>query len=132
VATNIDQPIKKDNENTTKINKQIISDIKIWDAIVKNYEMIQGAQISNSFILLMVLSKANQPLTTTKISELVSKQSKGHIYKISSTVRDSLEYRLKREGYVKSIDIKGKSFYSITIKGRKLLEGWIAFLSAYS
>jgi predicted transcriptional regulator len=131
VVSNIDQPIKKDTENTTKENQEEISDIKIWDAIVKNYEIIQGAQISNSFIILMILNEANQPLTTTKISELISKRSKGYIYKISSTVRDSLEYRLKREGYVKSVDIKGKSLYSITMKGRKLLEGWIAFISAY-
>lgn len=131
MVSNIDQPIKKDTENTTKENQEEISDIKIWDAIVKNYEIIQGAQISNSFIILMILNEANQPLTTTKISELISKRSKGYIYKISSTVRDSLEYRLKREGYVKSVDIKGKSLYSITMKGRKLLEGWIAFISAY-
>ena len=30
--------------------------------------MIQGAQLSNSFILLMVLNEAKQPLTTTQIS----------------------------------------------------------------
>jgi DNA-binding PadR family transcriptional regulator len=93
--------------------------------------MIQGAQISNSFILLMVLDEATQPLSTTKISELISKRSKGHIYKISATVRDSLQYRLKREGYVEGVNAKDKSLYSITPKGKKLLEGWIAFLSAY-
>jgi hypothetical protein len=131
VPTNIDRQVNKDNENTTNEKQKEISDRKIWDAIVNNYEIIQGAQISNSFILLMVLQEANEPLTTTRISELISKRTKGHIYKISATVRDSLEYRLKREGYVKSVDIKGKSLYSITVKGRKLLEGWIAFLSAY-
>jgi len=31
--------------------------------IAKNYEMIQGAQIANSFILLMVLSNATEPTT---------------------------------------------------------------------
>lgn len=76
----------------------------------------------------MVFNEANEPLTTTGMT----KRSKGHIYVISATVRDSLEYRLKREGYVKSVDIKGKRLYSITTKGQKLLEGWIAFLSAYS
>jgi DNA-binding PadR family transcriptional regulator len=70
-------------------------------------------------------------LTTTRISEIISKRSKGEIYKISSTIRDSLEYRLKREGYVKAVDIKGKNMYSITPKGQRLLQGWIAFLSAF-
>jgi DNA-binding PadR family transcriptional regulator len=93
--------------------------------------MIQGAQISNSFIVLMVLNETNQSLTTTRISEIISKRSKGEIYKISSTIRDSLEYRLKREGYVKAVDIKGKNMYSITPKGQRLLQGWIAFLSAF-
>ncbi|MGB8035970.1 MAG: hypothetical protein WCF03_19310 [Nitrososphaeraceae archaeon] len=81
--------------------------------------MIQGAQISNSFILLMVLNEATQPLSTTKISELISKRSKGQIYKISATVRDSLQYRLKREGYVEGVEVKDKSLYSITPKGKK-------------
>jgi hypothetical protein len=48
--------------------------------------MIQGAQLSNSFILLMVLNEVNEPLTTTQISELISKRSKGEIYKISATL----------------------------------------------
>jgi DNA-binding PadR family transcriptional regulator len=93
----------------------------LWNSIIKNYEMIQCAQLSNSFILLMVLNEAKEPLTTTQISELISKRSKGQIYKISATLRDSLERRLKREG-----------LYSITPKGQRLLQGWIAFLSAYS
>jgi hypothetical protein len=37
-----------------------------------------------------------------------------------------------RDGYVEGIDIKNKSLYSTTPKGRKLLKGWIAFISAYS
>jgi DNA-binding PadR family transcriptional regulator len=63
------------------------------------------------------------------------------IFKFSATLKDSLDHRLKREGYVEGIDVpaqKGlrkpvkKSLYSITPKGRKLLKGWIRFLSAYS
>ncbi|HET7345212.1 MAG TPA: DUF4364 family protein [Nitrososphaeraceae archaeon] len=119
-------------EAITKRNQQEISVSKLWNAIVKNYEMIQGAQLSNSFILLMVLNEAKEPLTTTQISELISKRSKGQIYKISATLRDSLEHRLKREGYVEGIDTNNRGLYSITPKGQKLLEGWIAFLSAYS
>jgi hypothetical protein len=105
---------------------------KIWESIAKNYETIQGAQLSNSFIILMALSDVKEPLNTTQISELIAFHTKGQIYKISATLKDALEHRLKREGYVDGIDIKNKSLYSITPKGRKLLKGWIAFLSAYS
>lgn len=105
---------------------------RIWDSIVTNYEMIQGAQFSNSFIILLALSEANEPLTTTQISEIITKQSSGNIYKISSTLKDSLEHRLKREGYVQGVDNERKSLYTITPKGVKLLAGWIAFLTAYS
>jgi Domain of unknown function (DUF4364) len=104
----------------------------LWISIAKNYEMIQGAHITNSFILLLALSKAREPLSTTQISEIISKKSRGEIFKLSATLKDSLEYRLKRDGYVEGVDIKKKSIYSITPKGRKLLKGWIAFLSAYS
>ena len=45
---------------------------KIWESIAKNYDMIQGAQLSNSFITLMALSEANKPLNTTQISEIIS------------------------------------------------------------
>jgi hypothetical protein len=104
----------------------------LWISIAKNYEMIQGAHIANSFILLLALSNATQPLSTTQISEIISKKSRGEIFKLSATLKDSLEYRLKRDGYVEGVDVKKKSIYSITPKGRKLLKGWIAFLSAYS
>ena len=67
------------------------TEFHIWIRI-KNYEMIEGAQLSNSFILLMILNEAKGPLTTTQISELISKRSKGEIYKISATLRDSLEH----------------------------------------
>jgi hypothetical protein len=71
------------NETTQRLSK-----------IVKDYEMIQGAQLSNSFILLMILNEAKEPLTTTQISELISKRSKGQIYKISATLRDSSKRRV--------------------------------------
>ena len=103
----------------------------IWNAVVKNYDLIEGAQLSNSFILLLVLNETNQALTTTQISQLISRRSKGQIYKVSGTLRDSLEHRLKREGYVSGIDQGNKTLYSITTKGQKLLKGWIGFLSAY-
>ena len=83
-------------------------------------------------IPVMALSKATQPLSTTQISEIISKKSRGEIFKLSSTLKDSLECRLKRDGYVEGVDIMKKSLYSTTPKARKLLKGWIAFLSAYS
>jgi hypothetical protein len=91
-----------------------------------------GSQLSNTFIILMALSDVKESLNTTQISDLIAFHTKGQIYKISATLKDALEHRLKREGYVDGIDIKNKSLYSITPKGRKLLKGWIAFLSAYS
>ena len=69
-------------------------------------------------------------LTTTQISELISKRSKGEIYKISATW-DSLERRLKREAYVEDTEVNNEGLYSITPNGQKLLRGWIAFLIAY-
>jgi DNA-binding PadR family transcriptional regulator len=102
------------------------------EAITKKNQKEIFGWIRNSFILLMVLNEAKEPLTTTQISELISKRSKGEIYKISATLRDSLEHRLKREGYVKGIEMNNNGLYSITPKGQKLLQGWIAFLTAYS
>jgi predicted transcriptional regulator len=63
---------------------------------------------------------------------IISKRPKRQIYKISATVRDSLQCRLKGEGYVEGVDANDKGLYSITPKGKKILEGWIAFLSADS
>ncbi len=104
---------------------------KIWTSIAENYSMIEGAQLSNSFILLMVLNGCKEPASTTLISRSISLYSGGQIYKPASTLKDSLEHRLKREGYVQGTDLNNKSVYSITPKGKRLLKGWIAFLSAY-
>lgn len=112
----------------------------IWKSISHNYDMIQGAQLSNSFIILMALYESETPLNSTEISEIISSRTLGKIYKVSAALKDSLEHRLKRAGYVESVDIpakKGKikpikkSLYSITPKGRRLLRGWISFLRAY-
>jgi DNA-binding PadR family transcriptional regulator len=126
-----------DHRNTTE--KDFTKD-EIWNSIAQNYEMIQGAQLSNSFIILMALYESEKPLNSTEISETISSKTSGRIYKVSAALKDSLEHRLKRAGYVESIDIpakKGtmkpikKSLYSITPKGRDLLKGWISFLNAY-
>jgi DNA-binding PadR family transcriptional regulator len=137
---NASQNIEK-QRNKKHLKESDHTNQKIWESIAKNYDMIQGAQLSNSFITLMVLSEANEPLNTTQISEIISLHTKGQIYKISATLKDSLERRLKREGYVEGIDVPTQegsrkpvkmSLYSITPKGRNLLKGWISFLSAYS
>jgi DNA-binding PadR family transcriptional regulator len=94
--------------------------------------MVEGAKLSNSFIILMALNESKEPLNTTQISQIIALNTGAKIYKISATLKDSLEHRLKREGYVEGTDLPNKSLYSITPKGKKLLKGWIAFLSAYS
>jgi hypothetical protein len=128
------------------VDQEIDSEVKnekLWDSIAKNHEWISYAQISNSFILLMVLSEnkaRKKALTAGEISEIIAQKSKGRLYKIPSTLRDALEYRLKREGLVEnekntanksSIQKTQVSKYSITPKGQKLLQGWITFLSAF-
>ena len=58
------------------------------------------------------------------------------IFKFSATLKDSLEHRLKREGYVEGIDVPAQkglrkpvkmSLYSIPSKGRKLLKGLLPY-----
>jgi DNA-binding PadR family transcriptional regulator len=131
---------EQSQDNRRKIIEDEFTKEDVWRSISLNYEMIQGAQLSNSFIILMALYDSENPLNSTEISEIISLKTSGKIYKVSAALKDSLEHRLKREGYVESIDIptkKGKmkpikkSLYSITPKGRRLLRGWISFLRAY-
>jgi DNA-binding PadR family transcriptional regulator len=131
---------EQSQDNRRKIIEDEFTKGDVWRSISLNYEMIQGAQLSNSFIILMALSESEKPLNSTQISEIISSKTSGKIYKVSAALKDSLEHRLKRAGYVESIDIpakKGKmkpikkSLYSITPKGRRLLRGWISFLRAY-
>lgn len=100
----------------------------IWDSIVKNYDMILGAQLSNSFIILMALNESNDPLSATEISKVIASRTNGKIFKVPATLQDSIEKRLKREGYVVSSNIGNKTKYSITSKGQRLLQAWMAFL----
>jgi len=122
----------KDNENVTANKKEDNINFKlIWNSLSKNYNMIEGAQLSNSFVILLSLMNSNEPfLTTNQISGIISKQSQGEIYKNLGTIKDALDKRLVREGFVSSKIIENKTQYSITPKGRKLLKGWIGFLSA--
>jgi hypothetical protein len=127
--------VKEDDLKVERIKhqkriKDLTPDIqKIWKSISDNYEIIEGAQLSNGFIILMTLDKAEEALTSSDISKTISYNSLGRIYKPASTLKDSLENRLKREGYVEGIVEKNKTYYKITSKGKKLLKGWISFLS---
>ncbi|HET9806646.1 MAG TPA: hypothetical protein VFP49_07045 [Nitrososphaeraceae archaeon] len=51
----------------------------------------------------MTLDKTEESLTSSDISKTISYNSLGRIYKPASTLKDSLENRLKREGYVDGI-----------------------------
>lgn len=80
----------------------------------------------------MALEENNgEPLNTTQISEIITARIKGQIYKVSATLKDALEHRLKREGYVESVELRNKNLYTIADKGRKLLKGWLSFLDAF-
>jgi hypothetical protein len=56
----------------------------------------------------MTLNQSKEPLSTTQISEKIAINSRGQLLKVSGALKDSLENRLKREGYVESIDISAK------------------------
>jgi hypothetical protein len=128
---------------TDQVTDSAVQNDRMWNSIANNYEWINYAQISNSFILLMALNEnkaRKKALTVGEISEIIAQKSKGRLYKVPSTLRDALEYRLKREGLVEDENIANRSSihkitkvsrYSITPKGQKLLQGWLAFLSAF-
>jgi DNA-binding PadR family transcriptional regulator len=129
VARNDDQKINYDDQND-----------KTWNSIATNYDWIRLAHLSNSFIILMALDEIKKPLTSGEISEFIALRSKGRLYKVSATIKDSLDNRLKREGLVEDHNTNKEqdekkylkvAHYTITPKGRKLLEAWISFLSAF-
>jgi hypothetical protein len=133
----VNNQYNNDRHESPAIEKETIGQVdasnrKLWQSLVKNYEMVEGAHLSNSFIILLALLDAKQPLSSVDISKVIALQSEGKLYKPASTLKDSLEHRLKREGFVERSDLTHKSRYSISRKGRKLLEGWISFISAYS
>ena len=87
----------------------------------------------------MALSESKQPLSTTQISEKIAINSRGQLFKVSGALKDSLENRLRKAGYVDGTDIPNEktdrkpirmTLYSITPKGKRLLNCWLAFLSA--
>jgi hypothetical protein len=56
----------------------------------------------------MALNQAKHASTAGEISEIIVQKSKGHLYKFPSTLRDALEYRLKREGLVEEENITNR------------------------
>ena len=87
----------------------------------------------------MAFNESKEPLSTTQISEKIAIYSKGQLFKVSGALKDSLENRLRKDGYVDGIDIPNEktdrmpvrmTLYWITPKGQKLLKGWLAFLLA--
>ena len=104
---------------------------KTWESITRNYDLIEGAQLSSSFVILMTLDNSEEPLTSSDISKFISYHSLGHIYKPASTLKDALQNRLERDGYVEGVVQDNRTHYVITSKGKKLLKGWVSFLSAY-
>jgi DNA-binding PadR family transcriptional regulator len=87
----------------------------------------------------LALSQSKEPVSTTQISEKIAINSRGQLFKVSGALKDSLENRLRKAGYVDGIDICNikkdrkpirMTLYSITPKGKRLLKGWLAFLSA--
>jgi len=95
--------------------------------------MILGAQLSNSFIILLALSESgSSSLTATEISKAIATRTNGKLFKVPATLQDSIEKRLKREGLVEAKKTNtNKVRYSITDKGRQLLLGWKSFIMTY-
>ena len=89
--------------------------------------MIGHAQISNSFILLIALNEAKKALKAGD-SEIIIQKSKGQLYKFTSTLRDALGYRLKREGLVKVENIANRSSAS-KLPPKYLVSKYIYFVS---
>jgi DNA-binding PadR family transcriptional regulator len=114
----------------------------LWSKLSGNYEFIEGAQIANSFICLLTLSELAKPVSATEMSRYISLKTEGKIFKVSATLKDSLEHRLRAAGYVEGTDIASKTqsgrkpirvtMYQITPRGKLLLHGWQAFLRAVS
>jgi hypothetical protein len=70
------------------------------------------------------LNESKELLNTTQISQIIALNTEGQIYKISATLKDSLEHRLKPERYVDGSYKINKTLYSITPKGRIVKRGW--------
>ena len=57
--------LEEDNENVTANKRKAKIPLQlIWNSLSKNYSMVEGAQLSNSFVILLSLMNSNEPLTT--------------------------------------------------------------------
>jgi hypothetical protein len=73
----------------------------------------------------------SESLSTTQISEKIAFNSKGKIFKVSGALKDSLENRLRKAGYVDGMDIPNEKTDRKPIrmtlfdnaKGSKTVEG---------
>jgi len=64
---------EEDNENVTANKKENKTSLQlIWNSLSKNYNMIEGAQLSNSFVILLSLMNSKKPLITNQISRIIS------------------------------------------------------------
>ena len=60
-----------------------------------------------------MLSSNNNDHNNTEREKIVlsiQSRTKSHIYKFASTLKDSLEHGLKREGYVQGVDAVAQTF----------------------
>ena len=85
---------------------------KIWDSLSKNFETIECAQLSNSFIT-RGSGRRKGSMSSTQISELIANKQ-GQIYKDCATLRLFRTWTKKRRIH-NSKEIK--KLYSITPKG---------------
>ena len=101
--------VKDESKKIERIKKQkrfkvLTPDIqKIWKSIVDNYELIEGAQLSNSFIMLMTLGHKSERISDIDlILRNISYNILGHIYKPASTLKDSLKIVEKEKDMLKA------------------------------
>jgi DNA-binding PadR family transcriptional regulator len=114
---------------------------ELWNLITENIPWINYANLSNSFVILQVLSEAERSLSANEVSERIASNTKGRLYKVPATIRDALEHRLMREQLVEGETRETQTadgrklktlHFSLTPKGKTLLKGWTAFVRAYS
>ena len=61
--------------------------------------------ISDSLIILKILYEVEGPLCLTQISQRISSHSDGKLLKVSGVLKEMLENRLRKLGYVNGEDI---------------------------
>jgi hypothetical protein len=64
----------------------------------------------------MALNEIKKPVTAGEISEFIALRSKGHLYKVSATIKDRLDNRLKREGLVEDHGMTKEQYEKKSLK----------------